>query len=278
MDTTRGVQSLSSPDRLRRRGHVPSPRAGRRRSTSFPHVLLLPRVARTSTARDVFPGPDPPLWCRGSAGETRSCDMPGIPNQAVVVTENPEVVTETLGHSWPPNCRDPGERAPRTHAGRPGRRRGAPEDAARTLWADVLDNEPTVPRKPDEKGPGPLLASLRDRCRLRYSGVDADHGREPSPAWQRAAALRQRGRVRPPRPTGRPDGVSPERPAVPEDGPSAAPGAGRGHRRPDGAAPARGGRLPGRSRQARPAPRGRRTPADPVAQCRRMPRMRSSAS
>jgi hypothetical protein len=70
MDTTRGVQSLSSRDRLRRRGHVPSPRAGRRRSTSFPHVLLLPRVARTSTVQDVFPGPDPPLWCRGSAGET----------------------------------------------------------------------------------------------------------------------------------------------------------------------------------------------------------------
>jgi len=81
-----------------------------------------------------------------------------------------------------------------------------------------------------------------------------------------------------PRPTGRPDGVSPERPAVPEDGSSAAPGAGRDHRRPDGAGPARGGRLPGRSRQARPAPRGRRTPADPVAQCRRMPRIRSSAS
>jgi hypothetical protein len=71
MDTTRGVQSLSSRDRLRRRGHVPSPRAGRRRSTSFPHVLLLPRVARTSTVQDVFPGPDPPLWCRGSAGETK---------------------------------------------------------------------------------------------------------------------------------------------------------------------------------------------------------------
>jgi hypothetical protein len=52
--------------------------------------------------------------------------MSGIPNQVVVVTDNLEVATEALGHSRPPNCRDPGERAPRTHAGRSGRRRGAP--------------------------------------------------------------------------------------------------------------------------------------------------------
>src|SRR3954471_3262713 len=32
----------------------------------------------------------------------RSCDMPGIPNQVVVVTGNQEVVTEALGHSWRP--------------------------------------------------------------------------------------------------------------------------------------------------------------------------------
>src|SRR3954468_24545921 len=233
-------------------------------------VLPLPRM--------YFQGRIRLFGAEGRREKPRSCDMPGIPNQVVVVTEDLEVATRRWGTA---GLRTAGTQAnerlgltPADLAVDAARR----EDAARTLWADVPDNEPTVPRKPDEQGRDPLPASLRDRCRLRYSGWTPTMGKNRLLHASELLPCASVVGFGLPRPTGRPDGVSPERPAVPEDGSSATPGAGRDHRRPDGATPARGGRLPGRSRQARPAPRGRRTPAGPVVQCRRMPRIRSSAS
>jgi hypothetical protein len=145
--------------------------------------------------------------------------MPSIPHQIVVATEHLDLVVEALETArLQPAVTGQNERLGLTLVDLAADTTGL-EEAARRLWAEVPDDDRTVLRDEHEKGLDPLLASLRDRFRLRYSGWTPTMGKNRLLHGIELLPYASVVGFDLPTPAKRPAGVSAGRPAVTEQDP-----------------------------------------------------------
>jgi membrane-anchored mycosin MYCP len=138
--------------------------------------------------------------------------MPGIPNQIVVATEHLHLVLAELGTAGlQPSRTEKNERLGLTLVDL-AVDAAQLEDGARTLRSRIPEKERTVLREPYEQGLDPLLASLRDGFRRRYSGWTPTMGKNRLLHGIELLPYASVVGFDIPAPVQRPDGVRPGRP------------------------------------------------------------------
>jgi membrane-anchored mycosin MYCP len=143
--------------------------------------------------------------------------MPSIAYQIVVATEHLPLLKEalTIAGLEPAGTPEKNERLGLTLVDL-GVDTARLQEAADTLWALVPANQRTVLRGAYEEGLDPLLASLRDRFRLLYSGWTPTMGKNRLLHGIELLPYASVVGFDLPTPVERPEGVSPRRPGVPK--------------------------------------------------------------
>jgi hypothetical protein len=144
--------------------------------------------------------------------------MPSVQHQIVVATEQLQLVAEELREGASVEVTRDGD-IPRLELTLVGLPAGAdPAKLADALWAEVPEEERT--RLPDRhEAVDLLLASLRDRFRLRHSGWTPTMGKNRLLGGIELLPYASVFGFDLPSPVSRPEGVSPGRPPVPVEGP-----------------------------------------------------------